>query len=131
MTGTDSASGQTLTWSATGLPTGLSINASTGLISGTPTTAGTFTLDGDRADTTNATGSASFSWTIGAGGGGGCSSPGQKLGNPGFETGTATPWTASLGRHRQLHRRAGPRRQLEGLAGRLRHAPTPTRSRSR
>ena len=35
----DSASGQTLTYSATGLPAGLSINASTGLISGTPTTA--------------------------------------------------------------------------------------------
>ncbi len=34
ITATDSASGQTLTYSATGLPTGLSINASTGLISG-------------------------------------------------------------------------------------------------
>ncbi|HEX4087997.1 MAG TPA: ricin-type beta-trefoil lectin domain protein, partial [Trebonia sp.] len=34
---TDSASGQTLTYSATGLPAGLSINASTGLITGTPT----------------------------------------------------------------------------------------------
>jgi hypothetical protein len=29
--------------------------------------------------------------------GGGCPSPGQKLGNPGFETGTAAPWTASTG----------------------------------
>src|ERR1700678_3410487 len=34
---TDSASGQTLTYAATGLPTGLTINSSTGLISGTPT----------------------------------------------------------------------------------------------
>src|SRR6266496_4141175 len=32
---------------------------------------------------------------FGSGGGGGCS--GQKLGNPGFETGTAAPWSASSG----------------------------------
>lgn len=31
------------------------------------------------------------------GGGGTCSSPGQKLGNPGFETGSAAPWSASTG----------------------------------
>ena len=31
------------------------------------------------------------------GGGGTCTSTGQKLGNPGFETGTAAPWSASSG----------------------------------
>src|SRR5262249_41381948 len=41
MHATDSASGQTLTYGATGLPAGLSINSGTGLISGTPTTAAT------------------------------------------------------------------------------------------
>ena len=44
---TDSASGQTLTYRATGLPAGLSISSS-GLISGTPTTAGYLERDGDR-----------------------------------------------------------------------------------
>ena len=90
----DSASGQTLTYSATGLPAGLSINASTGLISGTPTTAATYTTTVTAKDTTNATGSATFTWTISGSGGGSCS--GQKLLNPGFESG-ATSWSASSG----------------------------------
>jgi len=66
----DSAAGQTLSYSATGLPAGLSINASTGLISGTPTANGTSSVTVTVRDTTNASGSASFSWTIGPGGGG-------------------------------------------------------------
>jgi Zn-dependent metalloprotease len=94
MTGTDSQSGQTLTWSATGLPAGLSISSSTGLISGTPTTAATYTPTVKATDTTGAFGTTSFTWTIGGGGGGGCS--GQKLANPGFESGN-TGWTTTSG----------------------------------
>ncbi|SCL25703.1 Serine protease, subtilisin family [Micromonospora nigra] len=52
------------TWSATGLPAGLSINSSTGLISGTPTTVNTYSVTVTARDTANQTGSASFSWTI-------------------------------------------------------------------
>ncbi len=93
ISGSDSASGQTLTYSATGLPAGLSIS-STGLISGTPTTAGTSSVTVTAKDTTGATGTTTFSWTENSSGGtGGCTSTGQKLGNPGFETGTASPWT--------------------------------------
>ncbi|MEY9944034.1 putative Ig domain-containing protein [Kitasatospora sp. GAS1066B] len=92
ITGSDSAS-KPLTYSATGLPAGLSISAS-GLISGTPTTAGTSTVT-VTASSGTASGSTTFTWTVNPSSG--CSSPGQKLGNPGFETGTASPWTASAG----------------------------------
>jgi non-reducing end alpha-L-arabinofuranosidase len=71
----DSASGQTLTYSASGLPTGLSINSATGLISGTPTSAGTSNVTVTATDTTGASGSAAFTWTVSSGstgGGGGC-----------------------------------------------------------
>jgi serine protease len=92
--GSDSASGQTLTYTATGLPAGLSISSS-GRITGTPTTSGTSSVSVTAKDSTGASGSTSFSWTVGSTGG--CSGSGQKLGNPGFETGTAAPWTASTG----------------------------------
>ncbi|GIG59862.1 hypothetical protein Lfu02_42340 [Longispora fulva] len=89
----DSASGQTLTYSATGLPAGLSINASTGLISGTPTTSGSSSVTVTAKDTTNASGSTTFSWAVATSGG---TCTGQKLLNPGFESGAAS-WTASSG----------------------------------
>ncbi|HWU22188.1 MAG TPA: M4 family metallopeptidase [Nocardioides sp.] len=93
MTATDSQAGQTLTWSATGLPAGESINASTGLISGTPTTAATSTVTVTAKDTTGATGSTSFTWTVSGTSGGGGS---QLLLNPGFESG-AVSWTGTSG----------------------------------
>ncbi|MFJ9901563.1 putative Ig domain-containing protein [Streptomyces sp. NPDC101152] len=90
----DSA-GAALTYSASGLPTGLSISSSTGLISGTASTAGTYQVTVTAKDSTGASGSASFSWTVGSGGSGGCTSS-QLLGNPGFESGNTT-WAASSG----------------------------------
>jgi hypothetical protein len=67
----DSAGGQTLAYSASGLPAGLSINSATGLISGTPTTAGTPAVTVTATDGTGASGSATFTWTISSSGGGG------------------------------------------------------------
>jgi hypothetical protein len=90
-----SASGGTApyTFSATGLPTGLSINGSTGVISGTPS-AGTFSVVATVHDAASGTSTASFTWTVGTTGG--CSAS-QLLGNPGFETGSASPWAATTG----------------------------------
>jgi hypothetical protein len=61
---TDSGSGQTLTYAASNLPRGLTINSSTGRISGTPTRLQTRTVTVTVTDTTGAQGSTSFSWTI-------------------------------------------------------------------
>ena len=77
----DSASGQTLTYSATGLPAGLSINASTGLISGTPTATGSGSATVTAKDTTGASGSATFSWTVNPQGSGNGEPPPSFWGN--------------------------------------------------
>jgi len=91
MSASDSASGQSFTWSATGLPVGLSINSSSGLISGTPTTAGTSSVTVTAQDTTGASGSASFTWTVNTQHS--CTAS-QLLRNPGFESGNID-WTAT------------------------------------
>ncbi|WP_239313325.1 trypsin-like serine protease [Plantactinospora mayteni] len=53
-------------WSASGLPTGLSINSSTGSISGTPTAAGTYsvTVTATDSSTPTRTGRALYLWTV-------------------------------------------------------------------
>jgi subtilase family serine protease len=91
---TDSASGQTLTYSATGLPAGLSISTS-GLITGTPTTAANYSVTVTATDTTGAKGSATFSWNISSSGGS-CTSQ-QLIQNGGFSNGSLSPWTATSG----------------------------------
>ncbi|MEY9893615.1 hypothetical protein ABIA31_007295 [Catenulispora sp. MAP5-51] len=92
ISGSDSAS-KALTYSATGLPAGLSISSS-GAITGTPTTASTSSVT-VTASSGTASGSTSFTWTVSSTGGG-CSAT-QLLGNAGFETGSAAPWSASTG----------------------------------
>nr|WP_306325991.1 M4 family metallopeptidase [Streptomyces venezuelae] len=82
-----------LTYSATGLPAGLSINASTGKITGTATTLGTSNVTVTVKDPTNATGTTTFAWKVYTPG---PCDPAQLLGNPGFESGR-TVWTATTG----------------------------------
>jgi serine protease len=98
MAATDSAAGATLTFTATGLPTGLAIR-SNGLISGTPTTAGTFNVTVTATDQTGAYGTAVFSWPVAAATASCATAP---LKNGGFESNgtswTLTPGVASTGR---------------------------------
>jgi subtilase family serine protease len=61
---TDSG-GASLTYTATGLPAGLSISTA-GLISGAPTAAGSSSVVVTAKDSTGASGTASFTWTVNA-----------------------------------------------------------------
>ncbi|MFG1950557.1 M4 family metallopeptidase [Micromonospora sp. NPDC048830] len=103
-TATTSGSAQTVTFSASGLPSGASASfnpasvtsggSSTLTISTSASTApGTYTVTVTGAATS---GNRTATYTLTVNGTGGCTSPGQKLGNPGFESGN-TVWTASSG----------------------------------
>ncbi|WP_441246999.1 RICIN domain-containing protein [Kitasatospora sp. McL0602] len=95
----DSA-GKPLTYSATGLPPGLSISP-TGLVSGTPTVAGTSTVTVTAASGT-ATGTTSFTWVVAPALGGTHTliAAGKALDDPGHSTATGTQlvtWTPNGG----------------------------------
>ena len=111
---------QTVTLSATGLPTGATASFSPASVtagaSSTATIAtsastppGTYTVT-ITGTATSGTKSATFTLTVN-GSGGGCTGAGQKLGNPGFESGTS-PWTgttAAIGSYTAQPARSGTR----------------------
>jgi YVTN family beta-propeller protein len=63
LSASDPNNGDVLTYSASGLPPGLSINSSTGLISGTPNTAGSYSVLLAASDGVNSA-SATIVWTV-------------------------------------------------------------------
>ena len=65
ITAADDDPTQTLTYTDTGLPPGLAINPATGLISGTPTTPGSYPVTVTATDTVKETATIGFTWTIG------------------------------------------------------------------
>ncbi|MDJ0753197.1 MAG: carbohydrate-binding protein [Ardenticatenaceae bacterium] len=56
--------GDSLTYSASGLPTGLSINTSSGTISGSPSASGTYNVTVTVNDGNGGTANTSFTWTV-------------------------------------------------------------------
>ena len=59
-----STAGYPLTWSESGLPPGLTLAPSTGLITGTPSTAGTYGVTVTATDASGTSRGVSFNWTI-------------------------------------------------------------------
>ena len=67
---TNSANRPAISWSAEGLPAGLSINATTGAITGTPTTAGAYTASFTATGSGGTSAATNIAFTISASGGG-------------------------------------------------------------
>ena len=115
-----SSKGEALSYAASGLPSGLSISSTTGLVSGTPSASGTYSVTVTATDTTGTSGSASFTWTI------------KKLGAPkpyqcGARTATvlrvcwpavahATSYSGLLYKHGDSFRTSALREVFRGLA---------------
>ncbi|MCB0100341.1 MAG: putative Ig domain-containing protein, partial [Caldilineaceae bacterium] len=87
------ADGDSLTFSATGLPNGISINTGTGAIAGTATTAGSFDVTVSVNDGKGGIDSASFGWAVNA--------PANQppvLTNPGVQSNTVGDSINQIGR---------------------------------
>ena len=102
-TATTAGSTQTVRLTSSGAPAGVSVSFSPASVtsggSSTMTVATTTAAAaGSYPITVTGTGSTTHtaSYTLTVTGTGGCTGAGQKIGNPGFESGT-TPWTASTG----------------------------------
>jgi Ricin-type beta-trefoil lectin domain/Putative Ig domain len=61
----DDAKATPLKWTGSGLPTGLAIDSADGVITGSPTKAGSYTVTVKVSDPTKSTASVSFGWKIG------------------------------------------------------------------
>ena len=59
-----SSAGTPITFAASNLPAGLAINPSSGLITGTPSATGTWTVDASASDASSSTGVTSFTWSV-------------------------------------------------------------------
>ena len=77
---TDRNPRQSLSYSATGLPVGLSVSPASGTITGLPTTPGTSTVTLTARDRTGAFTTTTFTWTVVSGLGTGIAGPGQLSG---------------------------------------------------
>ena len=59
-----SSAGTAMTFAASNLPSGLAINPATGLITGTPTATGTWTVSASASDASSSTGTTAFVWSV-------------------------------------------------------------------
>jgi beta-glucosidase len=97
LSATDSATGQTLSYTATGLPAGLSVNPSTGDITGTAVYQESDVVTVTATDTEGYENSVSFEWVVG-GTAGTCGASGtgeSELSESGFTASTSAPSSAT------------------------------------